>query len=64
MKNYKLKNLRELSTEEQLHLSGGTDSTGCSCSVTCECNEKTAYADAKKIATAIADGVKKKLESN
>ena len=43
MENFKLSNLRELSTEEQLRLNGGIDSTGCepkcSCSCTCSCND-------------------------
>lgn len=30
MKKYRLSNLRELSTDEQLQLIGGTNNTGCS----------------------------------
>ena len=34
---FKLTNLRELSTEEQLHLNGGENSDGCSCKCSCDC---------------------------
>lgn len=37
MKKFKLTNLRELSSEEQLHLNGGTNSESCGCSMTCSC---------------------------
>ena len=43
MESFKLTNLRELSTEEQLCINGGNDSTGCeaqcSCSCTCSCDD-------------------------
>lgn len=38
MKQFKLSNLRELSTEEQLRLNGGANSEGCSCKCSCSCN--------------------------
>lgn len=41
MENFKLTNLRELSTEEQLQLNGGVYSTGCNCNVTCKCEDDT-----------------------
>lgn len=37
MENFKLTNLRELSTEEQLSLDGGTNAGGCSCKCSCNC---------------------------
>lgn len=41
MKDFKLSNLRDLSTEEQMRLNGGYDpatcSADCSCDCTCEC---------------------------
>lgn len=39
MKEFKLSNLRELSTEEQLRLSGGTNPESCNCgsSFGCSC---------------------------
>ena len=37
MENFKLKNLRELSTEEQLQINGGSFSQGCTCTVKCIC---------------------------
>ncbi len=45
MKNFKLTNLRELSTEEQLRINGGVSSTLCDadcgeCSCTCKCNSQ------------------------
>lgn len=43
METFRLTNLRELSTEEQLRINGGNDSTGCksqcSCSCTCSCED-------------------------
>lgn len=56
MKEFLLSNLRELSTEEQLMLSGGENVTG-KCSCTCNCPEGK-NSDTKD---AIADGVKKSL---
>lgn len=44
MEKFKLSNLRELSTEEQLNLSGGTESnSSCSCSgcPTCSCEKQS-----------------------
>lgn len=38
MEKFKLSNLRELSTEEQLRLNGGANSEGCSCKCSCSCN--------------------------
>ena len=39
MEKFKLTNLRELSTEEQLRLNGGANSEGCSCKCSCgTCN--------------------------
>lgn len=43
MKDFKLTNLRELSTEEQLRINGGINSSLCdadcgTCSCTCKCN--------------------------
>ena len=41
MKEFKLSNLRELSTEEQLRLNGGINLTGCgSCTCTCICTKE------------------------
>lgn len=45
MKNFKLTNLRELSTEEQLRINGGLSSTLCdadcgTCSCTCKCDSQ------------------------
>ncbi len=37
MEKFKLTNLRELSTEEQLRLNGGANSESCSCTMTCSC---------------------------
>ena len=37
MEQFKLSNLRELSTEEQLRLNGGANSEGCSCKCSCNC---------------------------
>lgn len=63
MKNHKLNNLRELSTEEQLHLTGGLNSTGCSCKCTCNCEGDTPKATQKSATNDVADGVKKKIEN-
>lgn len=63
MEKFKLANLRELSTEEQLRLNGGSDSTGCTCSCTCKCEGDTPKATQKDATDAIADAVKKKMES-
>lgn len=38
MKKFKLSDLRELTTEEQLQLNGGANSESCSCSCSCSCN--------------------------
>lgn len=41
MKDFKLTNLREISTEEQMHLNGGNNAScevTCHCSCTCKCN--------------------------
>lgn len=43
MKNYKLNNLRELTTEEQMRLNGGANSlceVTCNCICTCKCNNQ------------------------
>lgn len=45
MKNYKLTNFRKLSTEEQIHLNGGTSPASCSadcgtCDCTCKCTSQ------------------------
>lgn len=41
MKDFKLTNLRELSTEEQRYLNGGVNATGCgSCTCTCTCTKE------------------------
>ena len=45
METFRLTNLRELSTEEQLRINGGMDSTGCkadcgACTCPCKCNSK------------------------
>ncbi len=63
MKKYILNNLRELSTEEQLHLDGGINSNGCTCSTTCSCNDESPKADVDKVAKAVANDLKKRLES-
>lgn len=63
MKNYKLNNLRELSTEEQLHLNGGTNSNGCNCTVTCYCSKESPTADQDKVAKEVANATKKKIEN-
>lgn len=40
-KEFKLTNLRELSTEEQQRLNGGLNTTGCgSCTCTCICTKE------------------------
>ena len=40
-KEFKLTNLRELSTEEQQRLNGGLNTTGCgSCTCTCRCTKE------------------------
>lgn len=45
MRDFKLTNLRELSTEEQLRINGGVSSTLCdadcgTCSCTCKCDSE------------------------
>lgn len=45
MENFKLTNLRELSTEDQLRINGGVNSAICDadcgeCSCTCKCNSQ------------------------
>lgn len=62
MKDFKITNLRELSTEEQMFLNGGENSTGCSCSVTCTCEGDTPKATADKTAKDVGDALKKRLE--
>lgn len=62
MKDFKLNNLRELSTEEQMQLNGGVNSNGCNCNVTCNCTEESPKATADKDAKAVGDALKKKLE--
>lgn len=49
MKTFRLTNLRELSTEEQMRLNGGYGSpcdSGCSCSCGCSCECDTKNPDA------------------
>lgn len=62
-KSFNLTNLRELSTEEQLRLNGGSDSTGCTCSpCKCECEGETPKSTVEGTARAVPDAVKKRLE--
>lgn len=60
MEQFKLTNLRELSTEEQVKLNGGTNSTGCNCNVTCRCSDdspkSTVNDDAKAIGKKLSEG--------
>ena len=63
MKDFCINNLRELSTEEQMRLNGGSNSNGCTCSCTCKCEGDTPKATQKDTTDAVADAVKKKIES-
>lgn len=60
MEKFKLTNLRELSTEEQIQLNGGANSTGCNCNVTCKCEgdtpKSTVDNDAKAIGKKLSEG--------
>ena len=38
MEQFKLSNLRELSTDEQLCLNGGANADGCTCNCSCSCS--------------------------
>lgn len=57
MTDFKLTNLRELSTEEQLRINGGNDSAGCkaqcSCSCTCSCDDGDPSFSVKKESTQV-----------
>ncbi len=58
MKNYKLNNLRELSTEEQMRLNGGNDSTACSCSCSCSCEKEGSDSNVKDAKNEVTQKVK------
>ena len=62
MKNYKLNNLRELSTEEQMQLNGGVNSTGYNSNVTCNFSDESPKKTVNDDAKAVGDALKKKLE--
>ena len=63
MKNHKLNNLRELSTEEQLQLNGGVTSNGCNCNVTCNCSDESPKKTVDDAAKAVGNELKKKIEN-
>ena len=61
MENFKLSNLRELSTEEQLRLNGGFGSeASCSCSgcPTCSCKEESNHDSVDLVKDGAKDAVK------
>lgn len=60
MENFKLSNLRELSTEEQLNLNGGFGSNAsCSCSgCSCSCREKSTKATVDEVTDGAKEAVK------
>lgn len=60
MENFKLSNLRELSTEEQLRLNGGLGSNAsCSCSgCSCSCTKDSPSATVKEVTDGAKDAVK------
>ena len=60
MENFKLSNLRELSTEEQLRLNGGYGTNAsCSCgSCSCNCTEKSPTATVDEVTSGAQDAVK------
>lgn len=61
MEKFKLSNLRELSTEEQLDLLGGTCSNGCKCSCgTCNCYGTGQDAAGQAATDGANEGVKEK----
>ena len=61
MENFKLSNLRELSTEEQLRLNGGVGvNASCSCSgCSCSCTEESPKATVDLVTDGAKDEVKK-----
>lgn len=58
MEKFKLTNLRELSTEEQLRLNGGANIDSCSCSINCKCGLLD-----KKGTDAIKEAAQKKVDT-
>ena len=65
MSEFKLNNLRALSTEEQLRLQGGVGSGACNCEcgtcTGCSCNEKTSNASATEAKSEVVSGVRNNL---
>ena len=65
MEKFKLSNLRELSTEEQLRLNGGADSnvscSACSCS-SCACTKDHPTTEASNVKNEVVDGVKEGIK--
>lgn len=60
MENFKLSNLRELSTEEQLNLNGGYGSNAsCSCGkCSCKCTKESPDATVDLVTSGAQDAVK------
>lgn len=61
MKQFKLTNLRELSTEEQLCLNGGVNSTGCNCNVSCKCSDDAPSKDVNDASKAVGKKLSESL---
>lgn len=59
MEKFKLSNLRELSTEDQLNLSGGYGTNTACSSCSCSCTKKTPSATKNEVVDGLKEGIKK-----